>query len=92
MTFFADDPINHPISTHSTCIHVVCSFVAEAEYGGLFAAARTAVDERNILANLDHPQPATVIFLRQWGRDWPSQSNRMSKDVKIVGHAVPLAT
>jgi hypothetical protein len=62
MTFLADDPINHPISTHSTRIPVVCSFVAEAEYGGLFAAARIAVDERNILADLGHPQPATVIF------------------------------
>jgi hypothetical protein len=61
-TFLADDPINHPVSTHSTRIPVVCSFVAEAEYGGLFAAARIAVDERAILANLGHPQPATVIF------------------------------
>jgi hypothetical protein len=62
MTFLADDPINHPVSTHSTRIPVVCSFVAEAEYGGIFAAARIAVDERNILADLGHPQPATVIF------------------------------
>jgi hypothetical protein len=62
LTFLADGPINHPISTHSTRIPVVCSFVAEAEYGGLFAAARIAVDERNILADLGHPQPATVIF------------------------------
>jgi hypothetical protein len=60
-----DDPINHPISTHSTRIPVVFSFVAEAEYGGLFAAARIAVDERNILADLGHPQPATVFVLRQ---------------------------
>ncbi len=54
-TFLADDPINHPVSTHSTRIPVVCSFVAEAEYGGLFAAARIAVDERAILVNLGHP-------------------------------------
>jgi hypothetical protein len=31
-------------------------------------------------------------LLRQRGRHWPSQSHRMSKDVKIFGHAVPLAT
>ena len=62
MTFLADNPINPPISTHSTRIPVVCSFVAEAEYGGFFAAARIAVDERNIFADLGHPQPATVIF------------------------------
>ncbi len=61
-TYLADDPINHLISTHSTRIPVVCSFVVEAEYGGLCAAARIAVDERNILADLGHPQPATVIF------------------------------
>jgi hypothetical protein len=61
-TFLADDPINLPVSTHSTRIPVVCSFVAEAEYGGLFAAARITVDERAILANLGHPQPPTVIF------------------------------
>jgi hypothetical protein len=62
MTFLVDDPINHPISTHSTRTPVVCSFVAEAGYGGLFAAARIAVDERNILADLGRPQPATAIF------------------------------
>ncbi len=37
------------------------SFVAEAEYAALFASARIAVDERQILANLGHPQPPTVI-------------------------------
>jgi hypothetical protein len=62
MTFLADDPIKHPISTHSICIPVICSFVAEAEHGGLFVTARIAVDERNILADLGHPEPATVIF------------------------------
>jgi hypothetical protein len=62
MTFLADHPINHPISNHYTRIPVVCSFVAEAEYGGLFAAARIAVDERKILVELGHPQPVTVIF------------------------------
>ncbi len=62
MTFLADGPINHPIFTHSTRIPVVCSFVAEAEYGGLFAAARIAVDERNIIADLGHSQPPTVIY------------------------------
>jgi hypothetical protein len=54
-------PINHPISAHSTRIPVVVSFVAEAEYAALFAAARLGVDERLILANLGHPQPPTVI-------------------------------
>ncbi len=65
MTFLTDDPINHPISTHSTRIPVVCSFVAEAEYGGLFAAARIAVDERNILADPRSPPARNRNFSRQ---------------------------
>jgi hypothetical protein len=58
---FDTTPINHPVSAHSTRIPVVVSFVAEAEYAALFAAARLGVDERLILANLGHPQPPTVI-------------------------------
>jgi hypothetical protein len=57
-----DDWINHPISCHSTRIPVACSFVAEAEYAGLYAAARIATEERKILASMDHPQPATPLF------------------------------
>ncbi len=63
--FFALDPeapVNHPVSTHSTRIPVVVSFVAEAEIAGVFAAARIAFDERQILAELGHPQPPTVIY------------------------------
>jgi hypothetical protein len=56
-----DFPINHPVSARSTKIPVVVSFVAEAEYAALFASARIAVDERQILADLGHPQPPTVI-------------------------------
>ncbi len=52
-----DDWVNHPISCHSTRIPVVCSFVAEAEYAGLYAAARIATEERKILTNMGHPQP-----------------------------------
>jgi hypothetical protein len=57
-----DDRVNHSISYHSTCIPVVCSFVAEAEYAGLYAAARIATEERKILADMGHPQPATHLF------------------------------
>jgi hypothetical protein len=57
-----DEFLNHPISNHSTRIPVVCSFVAEAEYAGLYAAARIAVDEQRILANMSHSQPPTTIF------------------------------
>jgi hypothetical protein len=63
--FFAPDPeapVNQLVSAHSTCIHVVVSFVAEAEIAGVFAAARIALDERQILADLGHPQPPTVIY------------------------------
>jgi hypothetical protein len=57
-----DDWVNHPISCHSTRIPVVCSFVAEAEYAGLHAAAHIATEERKILANMGHPQPAIPLF------------------------------
>jgi hypothetical protein len=57
-----DAPLNHPISAHSTRIPVVCSFVAEAEYAGLFAAARTATNERQILHDMGHPQPPTPLY------------------------------
>jgi hypothetical protein len=57
-----EDWVNHPISCHSTRIPVVCSFVTEAEYAGLYAAARIATEERKILANMGHPQPATPLF------------------------------
>jgi hypothetical protein len=57
-----DDWVNHPISCHSTRIPVVCSFVAEVEYAGLYAAARITTEERKILANMGHPQPATPLF------------------------------
>jgi hypothetical protein len=62
---FATDheaPVNYPVSAHSTRIPVVVSFVAEAEIAGVFAAARIALDERQILADLGHPQPPTVIY------------------------------
>jgi hypothetical protein len=57
-----DAPLNHPISAHSTRIPVVCSFVAEAEYAGLFAAARIATNERQILNDMGHPQPPTPLY------------------------------
>jgi hypothetical protein len=57
-----DAPFNHPIFTHSTRIPVVCSFVAEAEYGTLFATSRIATNERKILRDMGHPQPPTPIF------------------------------
>ncbi len=56
-----DARLNHPISTHSTRL-VVCSFVAEAEYAGLFAAGRIATNERQILEDMGHPQPPTPLF------------------------------
>jgi hypothetical protein len=39
-----------------------CAFVAEAEYTGVFAAARIATNERQILADMGRPQPPTPIF------------------------------
>jgi hypothetical protein len=52
---------NAPISVHSTRIPVVCSSVQEAEYGGSFAAAKIADQERQVLADFGYPQPPTTI-------------------------------
>ena len=54
--------INGPLSCHSNVIPVVCSSVQEAEYAGLFAAARLADEERRILHNLGYPQPLTLLL------------------------------
>ena len=53
--------VNAPISVHSTRIPVVCSSVQEAEYGGVFAAAKIADQERQVLADFGYPQPPTTI-------------------------------
>jgi hypothetical protein len=55
-------PLNHPISSHSTRIPVVCSFVAKADYAGAFASSRIATNERQILHDMGHPQQPTPIF------------------------------
>ena len=58
-----NDPafVNAPISVHSMRIPVVCSSVQEAEYGGAFAAAKIADQERQVLADFGYPQPPTTI-------------------------------
>ncbi len=60
----ADAPtfVNGPLSCHSNVIAVVCSSVQEAEYAGLFAAARLADEERRILHNLGYPQSPTLLL------------------------------
>ena len=87
-----DDWVNHPISCHSTRIPVVCSFVAEAEYAGLYAAARIATEERKILANMGHPQPATPLFCDNEvaiGIAADTVSQRMSKATDMRLHWIP---
>ena len=84
-----DDWVNHPTSRHYTRISVVCSFVAEAEYAGLYAAARIATEERKILANMDHPQPATPLFCDNEvaiGIAADTVSQRMSKATDMCLH------
>jgi hypothetical protein len=84
-----DDWVNHPISCHSTRIPVVCSFVAEAEYAGLYAATRIATEERKILANTGHLQPATPLFCDNEvaiGIAADTVSQRMSKATNMRLH------
>jgi hypothetical protein len=86
-----DAPLNHPISTHCTRIPVVCSFVAEAEYAGTFASARIATNERQILADMGHPQPPTPIFCDNEvaiGLATDSINLKMSKSIDMRWHWV----
>jgi hypothetical protein len=86
-----DAPLNHPISTHCTRIPVVCSFVAEAEYAGTFASARIATNERQILADIGHPQPPTPIFCDNEvaiGLATDSINLKMSKSIDMRWHWV----
>jgi hypothetical protein len=86
-----DAPPNHPISTHCTRIPVVCSFVAEAEYAGTFASARIATNERQILADMGHPQPPTPIFCDNEvaiGLATDSINLKMSKSIDMRWHWV----
>jgi hypothetical protein len=58
-----EDPsfVNAPISIASTRIPDVCSSLQEAEWAGTFGAARTAITERQTLADLGYPQPPTLL-------------------------------
>ena len=78
--------VQHPISAHSTRIPVVCSFVGEAEYAGIFAAARLALTERNILHDMGYPQPPTPIYCDNEcavGLSNDSIATKMSKSVDM---------
>jgi hypothetical protein len=89
--FSDNSPPNHPISTHCTRIPVVCSFVVEAEYAGTFASARIATNERQILADMGHPQPPTPIFCDNEvaiGLATDSINLKMSKSIDMRWHWV----
>ena len=52
---------NGPIYNEASIIKAVMSSAAEAELGSLYTNARKGVEERNILEEMGHPQPATPI-------------------------------
>lgn len=54
-------PINSPIHVECKTIRHVVSSAAEAETGGLFYNAQTALMIRQILHDLGHPQPPTPL-------------------------------
>jgi hypothetical protein len=84
-----DEWVNHSISCHSTRIPVVCSFVAEVEYAGLYADARIAAEECKNLANKGHPQPAILLFCDNEvaiGIAADTTSQRMSKATNMCLH------
>jgi hypothetical protein len=47
--------------TLSTIINMICSSAAEAEIAALFLNAKEGVNIRNILQEMGHPQPATLM-------------------------------
>jgi hypothetical protein len=72
-------------------IPVVCNCVAEAEYAGTFASARIATNERQILADMGHPQPPTPIFCDNEvaiGLATDSINLKMSKSIDMRWHWV----
>jgi hypothetical protein len=65
--------------------------MAEAEYAGTFASARIATNERQILADMDHPQPPTPIFCDNEvaiGLATDSINLKMSKSIDMRWHWV----
>jgi hypothetical protein len=54
--------INGATHVFSSIIPCIVSSAGEAEYAALFAGAQHAVSLRNILADLGHPQPPTIIM------------------------------
>jgi hypothetical protein len=64
--------VNVPLSCHSNVIPVVRSSVQEAEYAGLFSAARLADEERRICTTWAIPSPrrsSSATISVRW--DWP---------------------
>ena len=61
LTPTTDIPLNSPIHIECRTIRHVVASAAEAETGGIFYNAQTALILRQILADLGHPQPATPI-------------------------------
>ena len=52
---------NGPVHMTVTILKHVVSSAAEAEYGGLFINAKSAVPLRQALIDMGHPQPPTSI-------------------------------
>ncbi len=81
--------INGPLSCHSNVIPVVCSSVQEAEYAGLFTAARLADEERRIRHNLGYPQPPTLLLCDNEcavGLATKTMTPRLSKSIDMHFH------
>ncbi len=65
--------------------------MAEAEYAGTFASARIATNERQILADMGHPQPPTPVFCDNEvaiGLATDSIKLKMSKSIDMRWHWV----
>jgi hypothetical protein len=52
---------NGPLLTLSAILKIIVLSAAEAEIGALFSNAKEGINIRNILKEIDHPQPATPM-------------------------------
>jgi hypothetical protein len=63
MNIIIEQQHNGPLLTLSTILRMVVTSAVEVEKGALFLNAKEAVNIRNILREMGHPQPATYTFV-----------------------------
>ena len=84
-------PNNGAIHNVAEIFKVVMSSATEAEMGALYIHGRKAVEERNILEELGHPQFPTPIQTDNSTAEGMINKKGATQTHKGDGHAIPLA-